>query len=59
MFDDCVYVFILCGEVIDLLKDVMFFDFVYVIYSEIGYCCIGVKVVGKIVLFIYNFKMGD
>lgn len=38
---------------------VILFDFVYYIYFEVGYCCIGVKVVGCIVFFIYKLQMGD
>lgn len=59
VFDDWVYVFMLKGDVVDLFVGLMLLDFVYYIYSDVGYCCIGVKIGGCIVLFIYQLQMGD
>lgn len=49
IFSDKVYVFMLSGDVIELLKGFGLLDFVYSIYIEIGNKIIGVKVNGKMV----------
>lgn len=59
LFFDEVFVFILKGDVISLLQGLIFIDFVYVIYSEIGNKMVGVKVNGKFVFIDYEFKNGD
>lgn len=59
LFLDVVYVFILKGDVYELLNGFVLFDFVYCVYIEIGNKIIGVKINGKIVIFDYKLKMGD
>lgn len=59
VFDDRVYVFTSKGDVVDLFAGLTSLDFVYYIYSDVGYRCIGVKIGGRIVSFIYQLQMGD
>lgn len=59
LFFDMVYVFMLKGDVIELLLGFVLIDFFYRIYFEIGNKIIGVKVNGKMVMFDYKFWMGD
>ena len=47
--EDRIYVFTPGGEVIDLPKGATAIDFAYRIHTDIGHCCRGVKVNGKIV----------
>lgn len=41
-----VFVFMLCGDVKNLFVGLMLIDFVYVVYIDVGYCVVGVKVNG-------------
>lgn len=54
-----VYVFMFKGRVIGFFVGVIFVDFVYVVYIEIGYCMMGVKVNGCLVFLELELKSGD
>ncbi len=59
VFEERVYVFSPKGEVIDLPNGSTPLDFAYYIHSNIGHCCIGAKVFGKIVPFTYTLQSAD
>lgn len=59
MLDECIYVLILQVCVIELFSGVMLIDFVYYLYSDVGYCCCGVWVDGVMVLLNIMFKNGQ
>lgn len=59
LFFDMVFVFILKGDVMELLFGFVLIDFVYCVYLEIGNKIIGVKVNGKMVMLDYKLKIGD
>jgi GTP pyrophosphokinase len=59
VFDDRIYVYTPKGEVVDLPAGSTPLDFAYYIHSNVGHCCIGAKVSGRIVPFTYQLQTGD
>ena len=59
VFEDRVYVFTPTGDVIDLPAGCTPLDFAYYIHSQVGHCCIGTKVDGRIAPFNYRLQNGE
>ncbi len=59
ILQDRVYVLTPKGKVMDLPQGATVLDFAYHVHTEIGNCCRGAKVNGRMVPLIYALKNGD
>ncbi len=59
VFGDRVYVFTPRGDIIDLPAGSTPIDFAYHIHTDIGHCCRGARVNGRLVALDYELKTGD
>jgi GTP diphosphokinase / guanosine-3',5'-bis(diphosphate) 3'-diphosphatase len=59
LFDDEVFVFTPKGEVKELPKGATALDFAYIVHTDVGTHCMGVKVNGQMVPLRYILKNGD
>jgi len=59
VFEDRIYVFTPNGDVVDLPAGSTPLDFAYYIHSNVGHCCIGAKISGRIVPFTHQLHTGD
>ena len=59
LYEDEIFVFTPKGDLIRFPKGATVLDFAYHIHSNIGNCCVGAKINGKIVILRYVLKSGD
>lgn len=59
VFSDRVYVFTPKGAIVDLPIQATPLDFAYHVHTEIGHCCRGAKVNGRIVQLSHQLQNGD
>ncbi|MCC7105115.1 MAG: bifunctional (p)ppGpp synthetase/guanosine-3',5'-bis(diphosphate) 3'-pyrophosphohydrolase [Chloroflexi bacterium] len=59
LFQDQVYVFTPRGEVKELPNGATPLDFAYRVHTEVGHCCVGAKVNGRLVALDYRLANGD
>lgn len=59
LYEDEIFVFTPKGDLIRFPKGATVLDFAYHIHSNIGNCCVGAKINGKIVTLRYVLKSGD
>lgn len=59
LFKDQVFVYTPKGDIVELPSSATPIDFAYKIHTELGHCCIGSKVNGKLVTLDYQLSTGD
>ena len=59
LYEDEIFVFAPKGDLIRFPKGATVLDFAYHIHSNVGNCCVGAKINGKIVTLRYVLKSGD
>ncbi|MFC1950602.1 RelA/SpoT family protein [Chloroflexota bacterium] len=59
IFMDQVFVYTPKGEIKDLPKGSTPLDFAYRVHTELGHCCVGAKVNGRLLSLNYQLKNGD
>ncbi|MFC1935134.1 RelA/SpoT family protein, partial [Chloroflexota bacterium] len=59
IFMDQVFVYTPKGEIKDLPRGSTPLDFAYRVHTELGHCCVGAKIHGKLVPFNHELKNGD
>ncbi len=59
IFEDRIYVFTPNGDIFDLMAHATPLDFAYQIHTQVGHCCKGAKVNGKLVQLTHALQMGD
>ena len=59
VFQDRVYIFTPRGDIIDLPAGSTPIDFAYHVHTDIGHCCRGARVNGKLVPLYQELKTGD
>jgi GTP pyrophosphokinase len=59
LYPEEVYTFTPKGKVIILPREATPVDFAYEIHTEVGHCCVGARVNGRIVPLRYHLKNGD
>src|SRR3989338_4160718 len=59
LFADDVYIFTPKGELKELPRGSTPIDFAYSVHTEVGHCCVGARVNGKIVPLSYKLRSGD
>jgi GTP pyrophosphokinase len=59
VFQDRVYVMTPEGEIIDMPQGATPLDFAFYVHTEVGACCRGAKVNGKMVPLTYELKSGE
>ncbi|WP_345300570.1 bifunctional (p)ppGpp synthetase/guanosine-3',5'-bis(diphosphate) 3'-pyrophosphohydrolase [Candidatus Villigracilis affinis] len=59
VFQDRVYIFTPRGDIIDLPAGCTPIDFAYHVHTDIGHCCRGARVNGKLVPLYQELKTGD